>query len=275
MGQVTNDLRQYGLWLLAGAALAAPVAAQVGLGLTPMKMEFPAAAGKAYSGTLTLSNSAEKKVRIRTELLDFYIDGNQTPQFLPGVPAEAEHSCRQWLSVNPMEAELEPKSQIQARYTVRIPAEAGERSFHCAIGFTSMPTEEDLRGIGVRTAVRVVTTIYPVVGQPNIQGDLVELALEPVLVKGKTRWRGVVVLENAGLMLFRPQGSVEVVDAGGSVVETLRMGSTPALPRRKQRYLLPLKSELAEGRYTLRARVDVGTEVQEASAEVSAAPLQP
>jgi hypothetical protein len=35
---------------------------------------------------------------------------------------------------------------------------------------------------------------------------------------------------------------------------------------RRQRYLTPVKKPLAPGQYTIRARVDVGSEIQEASA---------
>ena len=45
--------------------------------------------------------------------------------------------------------------------------------------------------------------------------------------------------------------------------------SFPALPKRRQRYLLPLKSGLTPGLY-VRARIDVGNEIQEASASVKA-----
>jgi hypothetical protein len=254
------------------ALLTLPLAAQVGLGLTPMRLEFPAEAGKVFSGTLALSNSAAKSVRVRTELLDFYVDHNQTPQFVPNAPTEAEYSCRNWISANPMEADIEPRSVLRVRYTVRVPVDAKERSFHCAIGFTSLPTLEENDGIGVRTAVRVVSVLYPIVGQPAMQGEITQLSLESVPTGGVAHWRGVVVMGNTGMKLFRPQGNVDLMDAGGKVLETLQIASFPVLPQRKQRFLLPFRNALAPGRYTLRARVDVGKEVQEASAEVTATP---
>jgi hypothetical protein len=219
-----------------------------------------------------LSNSSTQKVRVKTEILDFYVDENQTPQFLQDMPAEAVYSCRRWVSVNPMESEMEPHSQLSARYTVRVPADVAEGSHHCAVGFVSLPTNEEMPGIGVRTVVRVVATLYPIVGRLNVKGAISELAMEPVVAGDKVQWRGVVVMENAGLMLYRPQGRMEVVDTDGKIVETLEIASFPVLPQRRQRFLLPLKHELAAGRYTLRVRVDLGTEIQVASAEVSVEP---
>ena len=122
--------------------LAAPIAAQVDVGLSPMRVEFPAVSGKAYSGSLALTNAGATKARIRAEFLDFYVDETTTPQFISNVPAEAEHSCRAWLSLNPMELEVNPKSQAVVRYTVRVPANASERSYHCALGFRTLPPGE-------------------------------------------------------------------------------------------------------------------------------------
>ncbi len=256
------------IYLLLAGLSPVPCLAQ-GLGLTPMKMEFPAVAGKAYSGTLLLNNSSTQKVRVRTEILDFYVDENQTPQFMLNVPKEQAFSCRSWLAVNPMEADVEPQSQLSARYTMRVPDGVNEGSHHCAIGFVSVPSGDSAQGIGVRTAIRVVSTFYPIIGQSQVAGKIAQLILEPLKAGNRTDWRGIVVMENLGLMLYRPRGRVDVIDAGGAVLETLQLASFPVLPQRQQRFLLPLKHELAAGRYTLRAHIDLGHQIQEASAEVS------
>jgi hypothetical protein len=265
---------------IAGAVMAilpvfsGTLAAQVGLGLVPMRVEFPATPGRPYSSALTLSNGSTAKVRVRTELLDLYIDESMTPQFVRDAPAEAEHSCRAWLSVNPMELELAPETQAIVRFTVRVPSTATERSFHCAIGFRTLPTITPESGTGMVTAVRMIAAIYPIVGKPAVAGEIKDLKLEPIPSPAGVAWRAVVVMENSGLMLYRPMGSVDLLDAQGTIVETEKLSSFPALPKRQQRYLLPLKNRLSAGSYTLRAHIDVGNEVQEASAVVRAEPPQ-
>ncbi len=255
---------------MASTLLAPPVQAQLGLSLTPMRLEVPATPGKAFTGTLMLGNSGLEKVRVRAEILDFYVDANQTPQFFSTVPAEAEHSCRAWLSLNPMETELPGRGNLPIRFTLRIPENAKERSFHCAIGFVSMPPADEVVGIGVRTAVRVVSVLYPIVGKPSVAGSIAGLEMESVAAGGARKWRGVLLLNNDGFMFFRPQGSVDVLDASGKIVEHIVVASFPVLPKRKQRFLLPIKADLPAGQYTLHARVDLGTEVQEASVQVTA-----
>jgi hypothetical protein len=235
-----------------------------------MRIEFPAVGGKQYSNAMTLSNAAPVKARVRTEILDFFVDENSTPQFVPEASSEAGHSCREWLTVNPMEMEIPPRTQVAVRFTVRVPGPVAEGSYHCAIGFHSLPAAGESGGLGVRTAVRVVSVLYPIVGKPPVNGEIRELKLEAVSNGPQTAWRGVVVMENSGPMLYRPQGQLDVVDSAGNVIESLQMISFPVLPMRIQRFLLPLKTALAPGRYTLRARVDLGSEIQEASETVTA-----
>lgn len=240
-----------------------PVTAQVDLGLSPMRVEVPAVPGKPVSGSLNLSNASLVRSRVRVELLDLYVDETTTPQFVPNAPAEADYSCRNWLSANPMELEIEPRSQALVRYTVRVPATASERGYHCALGFRTLPVPNEQPGTQMLTAVRMITVFYATVGKPVISGVIKDLKLEPV-PNAPALWRAVVILENSGSMFYRPIGDLEIVDSSGKVVESPKMSSFPVLPKRQQRFVLPLKESLRPGRYTLKARVEIGGEIQEA-----------
>src|SRR5574340_1755038 len=106
--------------------------------------------------------------------------------------------------MNPMETELAPTGSAPVRYTVRVPANATERSYHCAVGFTTQPTAEQVTRMGLRTAVRVVAAFYVVVGRPRAEGALKRMRLEYVPHPPTPAWRDVVVMENSGLMYYRP-----------------------------------------------------------------------
>jgi hypothetical protein len=250
----------------------------MGLGLAPMRLELHMAGGQQYSGSLKLSSESGGKTRVRAEVLDFDIDAQATPQFERDLPQEAPYSCKKWLSLNPMEIEIEKGGALPVRYTLRLPAEVPEGSYNCAAGFTTLPTAETLTGMGMRMAVRVVAAFYVVVGAPTIRGKLKEIKLEPMPSAKESSakesegeaWQAVVLLENSGLMHFRPAGKLEVMDAEGKVVETADFPSLPVLRQRDQRFLFPLKTHLEVGHYKLRARVDIGTgEVQEGSLDVA------
>ena len=268
-----NLYRRCAIALLAAAALAIPfpAGAQVGLGLTPMREELSLAPGETRSGVLTIANETPDKVRVVAQLLDFFIDSDTNPQFRRQWPPEAEFSCRGWMTVNPMDFELPAHSEMPIRYTVRTPAAAGTRSYHCAIGFTTQPIPSQFQGNAIRTAVQIVAAFYVVVGKPVAEGSLKDLRLEYLAGTKAPGWRAVVVLANPSLMYFRPIGDLDVLDESGRVVESVKFLPMPVLPKRDQNFVIPLKLASGPGTYTLRARVDLGgAEIQEATARVTA-----
>jgi hypothetical protein len=263
-----------GSWTLGALIAAVPADAQVGLGLVPMRAELKIAPGQQYTGSLKLSSEAAERVRVRAEALDFALDATATPQFERNLPQEAHYSCRQWLSLNPVESELDAKGFMTMRYTLRLPVEVPEGSYSCAVGFTTLPPAGAASdGIGMRMAVRIVATLYVQVGAPPVVGAVKAITVEPRPGAETTKdaWQAVVVLANTGLMYFRPVGTVEVLDQNGTTVETVEFTSLPVLRQRDQRFIFPLKTSLSSGHFTLRARVDIGTgEIQQRSADVIA-----
>jgi len=262
------------LFSLAGAiCLSTVCSAQVGIGLAPLRLEMNPAPRAVQSGLLTITNETDKAVRVRGSLLDFYIDDTDTPQFAATLPAEASASCRSWLSLNPMEFEVPPKRSSIIRYTLRVPAEVAQASFHCAAGFTTLPTAEDMGSTGLRAAVRMIAAFYAVVGNPAINGEVVSVGLERDDHASESPWRAVVVLRNSGTRYFRPTGALDLVDDAGKVIKTLPFQSLPVLPNRDQRFLFPLEIDRSQTQFTLRARVSLGRpEILEALAKVEIAP---
>jgi hypothetical protein len=266
-----NLHRKHALAAMAVAAsIQIPCAlAQVGLGLVPMRQEMQLEAGAQKSGILSVSNDSSARTRVRAELLDFFIDSSEIPQFGRAWPDEAPYSCRSWLSLNPMELELEPGAQARVRYTLRAPPKTTEGGYHCAAGFTTLPSAAGAPGSGLRMAVRVVAAFYVVVGAPVVAGGVKEVRLEQVPGETPMVWRGVVVIENRGPTHFRVEGELAILDADGAHIESSPFLGIPVLPRREQSFLFPLKNPLAPGKYSLRVRLDIGgAEIQEAKVAV-------
>ncbi len=259
------------------ALAAAPASAQLGLGLSPMRLELRFSGPAAQSGSLILTNGSSEKARVRAEILDFFLDSQETPQFAHSYEQESAFSCRSWLSVNPMETELEPGATVMVRYTLRVPTGATPRSYHCGAGFTTLPSQEQVSGTGLKTAVRVVAAFYAIVGNVPVEGAVKAVKLERTQAKdGTTGWNAVVVMDNPGLMHYRTLGDLVVMDADGKVVEKHDLSNIPVLPKREQRLLVPLQAPLNGGSYTLRARVDIGLpEIQEVTVQVSPSTVPP
>lgn len=274
--------RQRAVIIFAIAAVtagAAPSHAQIGIGLAPMRLEMHLDGGQQHSGTLTLANDSGAKLRIRAELLDFYLDAADTPQFGRNFAQEQPYSCRSWLVVNPMDTEVEGR-QLAIRYSIRVPEGTKEGSYHCAAGFTALLPADSNQSMGIQTAVRAVSAFYVVVGHPAVNGELKAITLErtvpakvPEGVLPSPGWSAVVLFENHGTMHFRPSGQLEVLDAAGRTVQSYPFTEYAVLPQREQRFVFPINGDLPQAPYTLRARVDIGTGVLlEAVALISNSP---
>jgi hypothetical protein len=254
--------------------------AQLGLGLAPMRVELRMAPGQEYSNTVKLSNQSGVTTRVRSEVLDFDIDDAATPQFERNLPKESATSCKNWLSLNPMEMEIDKDGYLNVRYTIHLPEGLAEGSYNCAAGFTTLPSlSQEKTGMGLSMAVRIVASIYVVVGKPEVTGKLEQIKLEPTAATKdhSAGFQAVVVLNNSGRMYYRPTGKLDVLDAQGNIIESADFTSLPVLRERSQRFLFPIKTHLDPGKYQLRARVDIGTgELQEGTADVTvdAAPAQ-
>ncbi|HEY3444543.1 MAG TPA: hypothetical protein VGK29_27580 [Paludibaculum sp.] len=244
--------------------------AQVGLGLSPMRLDLSLQPGSSHSGALDLTNEVGSTARVRGELLDFQIDETTTPQFLRQIPGEAANSCREWLTANPMETEVTSSQHLIVRFTIQVPKTATPRSYYCGIGYTTLPTAEKLKTTGFRSAVRIVAAIYVIVGTPKPEGEVSGLFYEPVPGSKDNMWRVVLVVRNRSDYHFRPSGTVELLSGSGATMELIQIPSFPTLPRREQRYVLPVTLPNPSDVRKLNAKVDLGNhEIQEASIDVA------
>lgn len=259
------------LLALIALTLVPQAHAQLGLGLQPMRLEIKLSPGSQHTDTLRLSNDSTAPARVRGQVLDFYIDDAMTPQFEESVQREAKFSCAAWLQVTPRETDLTAKSAIRERYTFNVPRDTKEGEYHCAAGFTTLPSlSESETPTGIRMAVRMVASFYIIVGNPSSRPELKDLSLK----SGPDGVLQVVaLLENKGQKTFRVKGFMEVRTPDGKKMEGGEYNTIPVLPERQQQFLFPLKTALAPGKYTLYTQADVGLpEILEGSVSVEVAP---
>jgi hypothetical protein len=253
--------------LLLIPALTAGVALAQGLALSPMRTEINVVAGTQRNGALTIANDAKENSRFRVEILDVSIDREATPQFEKEIISESEFSCRQWITVNPMEAEMGAGTQMPVRYTFRVSPDTPTGTYHCALGFTAMSDARGPQaGMGIVAQVRLAATFYLTVGKPDAAGEIREMEIEKMRADDSSGYRAVISVLNSGLTNLRGAGKVEVLTETGEVREILEFPPVVIFPKRTQRLPVVLRRKLPEGTYTLRTRVNLGTgEIQEAT----------
>jgi hypothetical protein len=250
------------------AVLAPPAHAQFGLALSPMRTELDLAAGTQRNGSLAIANSAAEAGRFRVEILDLAIDKEAVPQFEKSIPSEEGFSCRDWLTANPMEAGIAGSSQTIVRYSIRVPANAPVRTYHCALGFNSLPDVKAAGqpAMGIVAMLRLTSTFYVTVGRPSPAGEVKQISIEKINAPDISGYRAVISVENSGLTNLRGAGKVEVVNEAGEVVQSGEFPPVVILPSRTQRLPVVLNRKVTDGNYTLRTSVNLGNgEIQEAT----------
>jgi hypothetical protein len=255
------------LAVLALAAAPQLARAQAGLALSPMRSELNLPPGSQRSGSLIVANESQEPGRFRAEILDLSIDSEAVPQFEKDIPSESGFSCRRWVTANPMEAEVPGGGKMVVRYTFRVPADAPDRTYHCALGFTGIPDPGKQQApMGIVALIRLTSTFYITVGHPAPAGEVSRIAIEKLRNAADTAgYRAVISVENSGLTNLRGAGKVEIADASEKVVQETEFPSVVILPSRTQRLPVVLSRKLTDGDYTLRTRVNLGNgEIQEA-----------
>jgi hypothetical protein len=243
--------------------------------MIPMRVELDGGPGSSHFGALQITSQASEPIRIRAEVLDFTLDSEGTPQFQRALPGEASSSCKEWLTVNPMEIDLAAGEQVQARYSIRIPATATAREYHCAVGYTTLPVASKTGPMGMRMAVRLVAAFYVKPGGVKPAPEFLDLSLERLDNSDRDQWGAIALFRNKGLVHFRSKGEIAVFDEAGTEIERLQMPSIPILPEREQRLPVPLKTSLAGKKGKVVARIDLGGEIQEAVITFALPPTAP
>src|SRR5262249_1572951 len=155
------------------------------------------------------------------------------PQF--GRFSSERQSCREFLRLNRSEFEVQGKNQVLIRYSLHLSAQLPPGTYYCAAGFTTAPLPWE-EGSGLSVNVRVVASFYVNVGSPKLIGSVQQLEVEPQAQDQPERHRIICVVTNGGTYVWRPDGSLELLDASGVILESVPFRSLPVLPDRQQRF---------------------------------------
>ena len=183
-------------------------------------------------------------------------DGKQSFYAKPGT---LRRSCGEWVSINPVEATVQPGETLTIRITVSMPVEVQAGGFWCALTVDEVPSplEAGGEGVGVRFVASVSTGIFvnvePVRREASIAG--LDVASDAARVN----------LRNDGNTPLAIEGRLEFFAPGSSTPQ-----SSLALPRRTLLtepsrngvldITLPPADVLPAGRYRVRVVLDIGTD---------------
>jgi hypothetical protein len=248
-------------------SLTAPPAARANIDLAyqPMRVDLHLVPGQVQTGVIQLKNQGGAPMHLRARMLDFYVSGDNTPQF--ATLDDDAYSCRKWTILNPTEVDITPDAMLTFRYTIQVPAVpvSAARTFRCAVAFESMPTLEDRLQERAANQVRLVTVLYATLGNPVAKPEIGD----PEIVKSGKDWQVQVPFANSGETHYRLTGTLLIKDSAGATVQNVEMDSSPIHPQASLRVEFPI-DPLHKGEYTMEVQLKFGSKilVKEAAVEV-------
>jgi hypothetical protein len=164
-------------------------------------------------------------------------------------------SCGNWVSANPMEATVAGGDALQVRLTVSVPTRAEPGGYWCALSVDEMPDPlaSTPEGVGVRFLASVSTGIYVYIDPVERGADVLDIIVDGTEATAR--------IENTGNTPTAVEGRFEFVRVGETspvAVVPLPRNMLLTEPIRTASLAVPLPSELASGRYTVRLILDIG-----------------
>jgi hypothetical protein len=251
---------RYGLlvWMCAAAGVlgsaSEAAAAKFVAGLTSLKVSASPGDVSTHNYELTLDKD-ERPTRFRSRIEDWWRSEDGSQSFF----AEAgtlDQSCGTWVSLNPVEAIVEPGQTLTLRLTISVPENITPGGYWCVLTVDEVPDPLNTpSGVGATFVASVSTGIF-------IYIDPVERAVEflDVEVGGNT---AALRLQNQGNTPVGVEGQFEFFRPGDlTLVAAIAIPRTTLLPEPVRtgliRVPLPSSSALPPGTYTVRAILDIG-----------------
>jgi len=241
---------------IIGAVLAlvpAGSSAELGLDVSPAKLEIVFMPGSSYNLPVTVHNNGQAPVHVLTSMSDFTLNEAGDYQFVK--PGTLGYSLMKFATVNPREFDLPANQSQQVRLTITFPNSPnliGE--FPGVVFFQTRP--ERRSGIGVAFSAKIATKIYAQIKDTvHTAGRVEKFATERSGVGQLYR----VLFKNTGNAHVYLSGRVEVRKAG-VIVDRISIGPSLLVERGGERLIEVPGKKLDSGHYDAIAAVDYGGE---------------
>lgn len=197
-------------WLACPLVLADPTAAAAqeppGLSFqaTLDSIKLNALPGQVVTRQFRLTLDANQSAtRFKAHVEDWWQSDDGQQSFY-GDPGTLQRSCAKWVTLNPVEATVEPAGTLVVRLSIALPRELAPGGFWCALTVDEIPDPRRIppEGVGVRFAASVSAGIFvyvePVqrlatIRDIHIESDMTRIRLRndgncPLGVEGRVEW---------------------------------------------------------------------------------------
>ena len=247
------------LFAIAASFGVSPVAAQVSVEVSPLRVELQAGPGSSTTQPITLTNYGKEAVRVRARLTDWDLTRDGTPQF-EGAEVAGRYSATAWLRVAPPEQVLEPGASATVRFNATVPEAVEPGGYRTGILFEFEAASGPIlsaRG-KVEFKSRIATLIYINAGAPPAMTELVDVKVRPT----NEGLDVVATVKNSGRKTVRTKGTLVLFDAAGAVARETAVPDVPLLPESEREVAVPVAiaaaTPLAPGIYRAELKLDLG-----------------
>jgi hypothetical protein len=222
-------------------------AAKFVAGLTSLKINARAGESSTHPYQLTLDKS-EAATRFRFRIEDWWRSEDGVQSFY-AAPGTLERSCGAWVTLNPIEAVVQPGETLTTRLTMNVPADVSAGGHWCVLTVDEVPDPLTApTGVGAQFVASVSTGIFVYIDPVNRAVDFVDLQ-----IGGTEAW---LKLRNAGNAPLGVEGQLQFFRVNElaltASVPFARITILPApIPTGILRVSLPPASVLPPGRYTV------------------------
>jgi hypothetical protein len=252
-------MKQYRILALAASFIALavlapqPAPADLGLDVSPAKLELTMTPGTSYNIPITIHNGAGSDTHVQAMLVDFGVANNGDYQ-IQRVGTQ-RYSLMKWATINPREFDLASGNTQQVRLSLALP-QSGLTGEYAGIAF--FQTRPTRRAGAVALSVRVASKFYLTI--PNtvkIDGAITKMTASG----GSAGEIYRVLFKNLGNAHVYLRGQV-LVKKGDQTVAQLPMPDEMLVERGGERLIEVPGKELPAGKYLVIAMIDYGGKTQ-------------
>ena len=229
---------------------------ELGLQVTPGKLEVSIPSGSTYNVPITVHSSGFDATHVQATMIDFGVSQSGDYQFLK--VGESPYTMMRWASIRPREFDLAPGTTQQVQLTIAVPSDSKLTGEYAGMVF--FQTRPERHGGGVAFSARVASKIYETI--PNtvkIDGAITKMSTAKS--QGGQVFR--IVFHNTGNAHIYARGTL-IVQKGNNVVYQVAMPENMLVERNGIRVIEVKGKTLDAGSYQAIATVDYGGKTETA-----------
>ena len=231
-------------------AVAAPAPADLGVDVSPAKLELSMTPGASYNIPVTVHNGGIDATHIQATLVDFGVAPNGDYEIQ--AVGSRSYSLMKWASINPREFDLPGNTTQQVRLSIALPSGVHLSGEYAGIAF--FQTRAVRRAGAVALSARVASKVYLTIpGTVKIDGAISKLTASNGA--GGETYR--VLFKNLGNAHEYLSGEVQI-QKDGATLDRIPMQRELLVERGGERLIEVNGKPLPPGKYTVVAMVDYG-----------------